>query len=161
MNVRLLLLESTLLFISREAITRASLSATSQQKNKSSWTQVINLIWLRWARHQFVSCTIVLQCFEGNVCLSIFWSIDLGHVMNDEIVIHAFQLWRFWDFILYFWILLDFEGSKIQDKANVTFSCKNLPYLTLKFLPFQCSHMYFMHSCLFIHLVQCMVPSGT
>ncbi|XP_055913987.1 protein RFT1 homolog [Eupeodes corollae] len=46
MNVRLLLLESTLLFLSREAINRAALSATSQQKDKCSWPQLINQMWL-------------------------------------------------------------------------------------------------------------------
>lgn len=46
MNVRLLLLESTLLFLSREAINRAALSATSQQKEKCSWPQLINQMWL-------------------------------------------------------------------------------------------------------------------
>jgi len=46
MNVRLLLLESTLLFLSREAINRAALSANSQQRDKCSWAQLINQMWL-------------------------------------------------------------------------------------------------------------------
>lgn len=46
MNVRLLLLESTILFLSREAINRASLSATSQQRDKCSWAQIVNQQWL-------------------------------------------------------------------------------------------------------------------
>ncbi|KAI8127956.1 RFT1-like protein [Lucilia cuprina] len=46
MNVRLLLLESTVLFLSREAINRAALSATSQQREKCSWAQLINQQWL-------------------------------------------------------------------------------------------------------------------
>ncbi|EDW07658.1 protein RFT1 homolog [Drosophila mojavensis] len=46
MNVRLLLLESTLLFLSREAINRAALSANSQQREKCSWAQLINQMWL-------------------------------------------------------------------------------------------------------------------
>ncbi|XP_037936377.1 protein RFT1 homolog [Teleopsis dalmanni] len=46
MNVRLLLLESTLLFLSREAINRAALSATSQQKEKCTWPQLVNQMWL-------------------------------------------------------------------------------------------------------------------
>ncbi|KAH8276583.1 hypothetical protein KR044_004626 [Drosophila immigrans] len=46
MNVRLLLLESTLLFLSREAINRAALSANSQQRDKCSWPQLINQMWL-------------------------------------------------------------------------------------------------------------------
>ncbi|ALC48783.1 CG3149 [Drosophila busckii] len=46
MNVRLLLLESTLLFLSREAINRAALSAKPQQSDKCSWAQLINQIWL-------------------------------------------------------------------------------------------------------------------
>ncbi|SPP86896.1 protein RFT1 homolog [Drosophila guanche] len=46
MNVRLLLLESTLLFLSREAINRAALSANSQQRDRCSWAQLINQMWL-------------------------------------------------------------------------------------------------------------------
>ncbi|XP_043657867.1 protein RFT1 homolog isoform X1 [Drosophila teissieri] len=46
MNVRLLLLESTLLFLSREAINRAALSANAQQGDRCSWAQLINQMWL-------------------------------------------------------------------------------------------------------------------
>lgn len=42
MNVRLLLLESTILFLSREAFRRALLSRTTEH----NWPQVINLLWL-------------------------------------------------------------------------------------------------------------------
>ncbi|XP_023711319.1 protein RFT1 homolog isoform X2 [Cryptotermes secundus] len=42
MNVRLLLLESTILFLSREAFRRACLSKTTEH----NWAQVINLLWL-------------------------------------------------------------------------------------------------------------------
>ncbi|KAL1457107.1 hypothetical protein WDU94_001768 [Cyamophila willieti] len=42
MNVRLLLLESTVLFLSREAFRRACISQTTQH----NWPQVINLVWL-------------------------------------------------------------------------------------------------------------------
>ncbi|XP_013118455.1 protein RFT1 homolog [Stomoxys calcitrans] len=46
-NVRLLLLESTIIFLSREAISRASLSASStKQLKKCSWAQLINQQWL-------------------------------------------------------------------------------------------------------------------
>eukprot|EP00918_Siedleckia_nematoides_P027789 GHVU01059808.1.p1 GENE.GHVU01059808.1~~GHVU01059808.1.p1 ORF type:complete len:565 (+),score=36.05 GHVU01059808.1:19-1713(+) len=46
MNVRLLLIESTLLFLSKEAISRAALSSTTQHKNKSTWPQLINQMWI-------------------------------------------------------------------------------------------------------------------
>ncbi|XP_059614048.1 protein RFT1 homolog [Phlebotomus argentipes] len=46
MNVRLLLLESTLLFLSREATSRAALSATSLQRSSCTWPQLINQMWL-------------------------------------------------------------------------------------------------------------------
>ena len=42
MNVRLLLLESTILFVSREAFRRACLSKTTEH----NWAQVVNLLWL-------------------------------------------------------------------------------------------------------------------
>ncbi|XP_049873214.1 protein RFT1 homolog [Pectinophora gossypiella] len=42
MNVRLLLLESTILFLSREPFNRACLG----QKDEFSWSQIINQIWL-------------------------------------------------------------------------------------------------------------------
>ncbi|XP_075146765.1 man(5)GlcNAc(2)-PP-dolichol translocation protein RFT1 [Haematobia irritans] len=46
-NVRLLLLESTIIFLSREAISRASLSTSStKQLQKCSWAQLINHQWL-------------------------------------------------------------------------------------------------------------------
>ncbi|XP_034254900.1 protein RFT1 homolog [Thrips palmi] len=41
MNVRLLLLESTLIFLSREAFRRACLSKTSEH----NWPKVVNLVW--------------------------------------------------------------------------------------------------------------------
>lgn len=46
MNVRLLLLESTLIFLSREAISRAALSSRTQHSDPSSWPQLINQIWI-------------------------------------------------------------------------------------------------------------------
>lgn len=46
MNVRLLLLESTLLFLSKESISRAALSSTTQHKNKCTWPQLINQMWI-------------------------------------------------------------------------------------------------------------------
>ncbi|XP_070496032.1 man(5)GlcNAc(2)-PP-dolichol translocation protein RFT1 [Chironomus tepperi] len=46
MNVRLLLLESTLLFLSKESISRAALSSTTQHKNKCTWAQLINQMWV-------------------------------------------------------------------------------------------------------------------
>jgi len=46
MNVRLLLLESTLLFLSKESISRAALSSTTQQKNKCTWAQLVNQMWI-------------------------------------------------------------------------------------------------------------------
>uniref|UniRef100_A0A1I8MAW7 Protein RFT1 homolog n=1 Tax=Musca domestica TaxID=7370 RepID=A0A1I8MAW7_MUSDO len=46
-NVRLLLLESTVIFLSREAINRAALSVSStKQLQKCSWAQLINQQWL-------------------------------------------------------------------------------------------------------------------
>lgn len=45
MNVRLLLLESTLLFFSKESITRAALSSTTQ-RNKCTWAQLVNQMWI-------------------------------------------------------------------------------------------------------------------
>uniref|UniRef100_A0A1L8DWT9 Protein RFT1 homolog n=2 Tax=Nyssomyia neivai TaxID=330878 RepID=A0A1L8DWT9_9DIPT len=46
MNVRLLLLESSLLFLSREATSRAALSATSLKRSSCTWQQLINQMWL-------------------------------------------------------------------------------------------------------------------
>uniref|UniRef100_U5EW95 Protein RFT1 homolog n=1 Tax=Corethrella appendiculata TaxID=1370023 RepID=U5EW95_9DIPT len=46
MNVRLLLLESTLLFISKEVFVRSALSSRTQQNNKSTWPQLINQMWI-------------------------------------------------------------------------------------------------------------------
>lgn len=46
MNVRLLLLESTLSFLSREAIRRATLSSTAQPHERHIWPHIINQLWL-------------------------------------------------------------------------------------------------------------------
>lgn len=51
MNVRLLLLESTILFLSREAFRRACLSKTTEH----NWAQVINLLWMMLPLCQFFS----------------------------------------------------------------------------------------------------------
>ncbi|XP_067011632.2 man(5)GlcNAc(2)-PP-dolichol translocation protein RFT1 [Anabrus simplex] len=59
MNVRLLLLESTILFLSREAFRRACLSKTSEH----NWPQVINLLWL------MVPLCSILSVFFGYIWL--------------------------------------------------------------------------------------------
>lgn len=46
MNVRLLLLESTILFLSREAIRKATLSSTGRPHDKQLWPHIINQLWL-------------------------------------------------------------------------------------------------------------------
>ncbi|XP_075229849.1 man(5)GlcNAc(2)-PP-dolichol translocation protein RFT1 [Lycorma delicatula] len=61
MNVRLLLLESTILFLSREAFRRACLSKTVDH----NWVQVINLLWLTVP----LCCTLCL--FFGWIWLSV------------------------------------------------------------------------------------------
>lgn len=48
MNIRLLLLESTLLFVSREAVRRATLSSTAQPNDKHIWPHIINQLWLTY-----------------------------------------------------------------------------------------------------------------
>ncbi|KAJ6643609.1 Protein RFT1 like [Pseudolycoriella hygida] len=71
MNVRLLLLESTLIFLSREAISRASLSSTTQKKNKSTWPQLINQIW-----------TTVPICFILSAPFLFIWLYALSPVQD-------------------------------------------------------------------------------
>ncbi|CRL02480.1 CLUMA_CG015373, isoform A [Clunio marinus] len=62
MNVRLLLLESTLLFFSKESITRAALSSTTQEKNKCNWAQLVNQMWI----------TVPMCCILSLPCLYIW-----------------------------------------------------------------------------------------
>ena len=64
MNVRLLLLESTLLFFSKESITRAALSSTTQ-RNKCSWAQLINQMWI----------TVPMCCLLSLPCLYIWLNV--------------------------------------------------------------------------------------
>lgn len=64
MNVRLLLLESTLLFFSKESITRAALSATTQ-RSKCSWAQLINQMWI----------TVPMCCLLSLPCLYIWLNV--------------------------------------------------------------------------------------
>lgn len=54
-NVRLLLLESTVIFLSREAINRAALSVSStKQLQKCSWAQLINQQWLTYIYCEYI-----------------------------------------------------------------------------------------------------------
>lgn len=71
MNVRLLLLESTLLFLSKEAINRAALSSTTQHHSKCSWAQLINQMWLTYvsfihSKSWFHSC-----CYSVPICTAL------------------------------------------------------------------------------------------
>lgn len=77
MNVRLLLLESTLLFFSKESITRAALSSTTQ-KNHCSWAQLINQMWI----------TVPMCCLLSIPCLYI-WLNVLSPV--NEVYVSAYQ----------------------------------------------------------------------
>lgn len=72
MNVRLLLLESTLLFFSKESIIRAALSSSTQEKNKPSWAQQINQLWV----------TVPMSCLLSLPCLYIW--LNLLSPVNDE-----------------------------------------------------------------------------
>lgn len=72
MNVRLLLLESTLLFFSKESIIRAALSSTTQENNKPSWAQLVNQMWT----------TVPMCCFLSIPCLYIW--LNLMSPVNDE-----------------------------------------------------------------------------
>lgn len=64
MNVRLLLLESTLLFFSKESITRAALSSTTQ-RNQCTWAQLINQMWV----------TLPMCCVLSIPCLYIWLNV--------------------------------------------------------------------------------------
>lgn len=64
MNVRLLLLESTLLFFSKESITRAALSATTQ-RDKCTWAQLVNQMWI----------TVPMCCILSIPCLYIWLNV--------------------------------------------------------------------------------------
>lgn len=72
MNVRLLLLETTLLFFSKESIIRAALSSTTQEKNKPSWAQLINQMWM----------TVPMSCLLSIPCLYIW--LNVMSPVNEE-----------------------------------------------------------------------------
>lgn len=78
MNVRLLLLESTLLFLSKESISRAALSSTTQHKNKCTWAQLINQMWI----------TVPMSCILSIPCLYV-WLHVLSPV--NEIYLPAYK----------------------------------------------------------------------
>ncbi|XP_017574741.1 protein RFT1 homolog [Pygocentrus nattereri] len=59
-NVRLMLLYTTLVFLSREAFRRACLSGEGEGRN---WRQVINLLWL----------TLPLGCLWGALLVCVWW----------------------------------------------------------------------------------------
>ncbi|KAL0276852.1 UNVERIFIED_CONTAM: hypothetical protein PYX00_004329 [Menopon gallinae] len=72
MNVRLLLLESTILFLSREAFRRACMSQTSSH----NWPQIINLLWLTVPLSMVVS-----------VIFSLVW-LHILSLPSDDITTH-------------------------------------------------------------------------
>lgn len=76
MNVRLLLLESTILFLSREAFRRACLSQTSGSR---SWPQIINLLWLTYALFLIFEPFVIFQKVAAvNHCVVCIWrDLDL------------------------------------------------------------------------------------
>uniref|UniRef100_A0A1B0G5L4 Protein RFT1 homolog n=1 Tax=Glossina morsitans morsitans TaxID=37546 RepID=A0A1B0G5L4_GLOMM len=86
MNVRLLLLESTVLFLSREAVSRAALSATSQQREKCTWSQLINQQWLT-----VIICIFVCLpcCYVWLNCLS---SVDIVYLDQYRFACYAVLL---------------------------------------------------------------------
>lgn len=64
MNVRLLLLESTLLFFSKESIVRAALSSTTQ-RDKCTWAQLVNQMWV----------TVPMCCLLSIPCIYIWLNV--------------------------------------------------------------------------------------
>lgn len=84
MNVRLLLLESTLIFLSREAISRASLSSKTQEKNKSTWPQLINQIWIT------VPICIILAI--PGVCVWIYFLSEVEEAYSTQYKFGCFAI---------------------------------------------------------------------
>lgn len=78
MNVRLLLLESTILFLSREPFNKACLG----QKNEINWVQLMNQIWLS------VPLSCILSLFFVYIWLNI---LPLGH--PEHAVQYGFGCW--------------------------------------------------------------------
>lgn len=60
MNVRLLLLESTILFLSKEPLLKACLTDTKSH----NWAQVINQIWLSWVVFCLLENIMLLATFK-------------------------------------------------------------------------------------------------
>lgn len=79
MNVRLLLLESTILFLSREAFRRACLSKTSEH----SWRQVINLLWLT------IPLCLFLSVLFGYIWLNVLVPPDLSITQHYSLGVWA------------------------------------------------------------------------
>lgn len=73
MNVRLLLLESTIIFLSKEPILKACLTDTKSH----NWSQVINQIWLRYiSNHPFFIIVVLLNNdFSVPICAVISFGL--------------------------------------------------------------------------------------
>lgn len=69
MNVRLLLLESTLLFFSKESITRAALSSTTQ-RSQCTWAQLVNQMWITVP----MCCVLAIPC--GYIWLNVLSPVN-------------------------------------------------------------------------------------
>ncbi|XP_064555919.1 protein RFT1 homolog [Drosophila montana] len=138
MNVRLLLLESTLLFLSREAINRAALSANSQQRDKCSWAQLINqmwltvpicaslcapclYIWLHWlsavdapfsAQYEFACYAVALSCVLELVAESTVFVAQVFCFVKLKIVLNTLHILV--RSAIFLWIVIDDRSAAIS-----------------------------------------------
>ncbi|TMW40070.1 hypothetical protein DOY81_014850 [Sarcophaga bullata] len=131
MNVRLFLLEeSTILFLSREAINRAALSATSQQREKCSWAQLINqqwltvpiciaismpcvYIWLNWlttvdnvyaAQYSFACYAVALSCVIELCAEAPVFAIQVFCFVKLKVILNTLHI--FVRSVVFLWIVL-------------------------------------------------------
>ncbi|GAB1608069.1 protein RFT1 homolog isoform X1 [Argonauta hians] len=120
-NVRLTLLYSTCIFISREAFNRACLS----HAGKISWTQLINLLWLT------VPCAALTSAVLGAVWLYLLQSPDpdtvpyysvgvVAYAASTVIEVLAQPLWVVTQAFMFLKLKVLLEGLLLIVKATVT-----------------------------------------
>ncbi|XP_014779942.1 protein RFT1 homolog [Octopus bimaculoides] len=120
-NVRLTLLYSTGIFISREAFNRACLS----HAGKTSWTQVINLLWLT------VPCAAIASTVLGAIWLHLLQRPDPLIVPHYSIGVFAFAastvieviaqpLWVITQAFMFVKLKVLMEGLLLIVKAAIT-----------------------------------------
>lgn len=139
-NVRLLLLESMILFLSREPFMKACLTNTSEH----NWAQVVNLLWITLVLSAityidwFVNCIIYLWLLTKSYIYIYIYSINYifqstnmyCNVLTVWIYLALFFI-NFWKFTSLLYVCSMGSGIILYHRiiiSDCTISCQCIPF---------------------------------